>query len=133
MVVVALGGTVMVARSTSLVALSVAKMATDGDQLGGSSFYEAYPIHLGGGFFAGASKELSVSDDGDLTTTGNLSATGGTLDFGSTGTTTIDFGNPQWNVVATTGVKWCLKLKLDGLAGSTATTTPFSMTMGACS
>lgn len=41
--------------------------------LGGSSFYEGFPIHFGGGLFAGPDKELSIDTDGNVTTTGDLS------------------------------------------------------------
>lgn len=40
--------------------------------LGGSSFYEAFPIHFGGGIFAGSSKQFSIDSSGNATTTGVL-------------------------------------------------------------
>ena len=56
-------------------------------KLGGSSFYEDYPIHFGEGLYAGSTKQLSVDNSGNLTTTGTV--TGGLGSFSSTGTTTL--------------------------------------------
>ena len=49
--------------------------APQSDKLGGSSFYEAYPIHFGGGLYAGANKELSISSTGNISISGASTST----------------------------------------------------------
>lgn len=52
----------------------------NGKTLGGSSFFEQFPVHFGGGLYVGTTKQLSISSAGSIATTGTLSV-------GSSGTT----------------------------------------------
>lgn len=46
--------------------------ASQSGQLGGSSFYEAYPVQFGGGLYVGANKELAITSAGNLTISSNV-------------------------------------------------------------
>lgn len=59
-----------------LVALSVAALNGGSQNLGGSSFYEAYPVQYGGGLYVGNSSQLAIDQNGNATTTGRISASG---------------------------------------------------------
>jgi hypothetical protein len=65
---------------TALVSL----MQEDGP-LGGSSFYEKFQIWFGSGLFAGDEKQLTVDEDGDLSTSGTLAAATSTTGYLSHG------------------------------------------------
>src|SRR5947209_20013753 len=53
----------------------VASFRGPASTFGGAGFYESYPIHFGGGLYAGANKQLAVTSSGNVSISGSSTST----------------------------------------------------------
>src|SRR5947209_2044329 len=63
----------------------VASFRGPASTFGGAGFYESYPIHFGGGLYAGANKQLAIGSSGQLTVGASGTALSQVIDTTCTG------------------------------------------------